>query len=137
MFNPLLVQYHTQIQFQYPRNLITCLKKYTNAEDIDDDLCILYKLSDLIRDLKLIKDYSELLASRLKEKNLLQKGVRISLYCKHSQNVVSLFQMKKMNYVIVVTLMVYFNSLNWNTILRNGICLLMSQKQVKSCIVTY
>ena len=36
----------------------------------------------------------ELLASRLKEKNLLQKGVRISLYRKRSQNVISFFQME-------------------------------------------
>ena len=36
----------------------------------------------------------ELLASRLKEKNLLQKGVRISNYRKRSQNVISSFQME-------------------------------------------
>ena len=38
------------------------------------------KLNDLIRDLGLPKDGAELLASRLKEKNLLSKGTRVSLY---------------------------------------------------------
>ena len=77
----------------------------TDAEDIDDDPCIIHKdndflpsasdlnddrpqlfsqleLSDLIRDLKVTKNHSQLLASKLKEKNLLQRGARISLYRK-------------------------------------------------------
>ena len=90
---------------------------HTGANDTYDDLCIVHKdndilpsssdlnddraqlfsqldLSNLIRNLMLTKDHSELLASRLKEKNLLQKGVRISLYRKRSQNVISFFQME-------------------------------------------
>ena len=38
------------------------------------------ELSDLIRDLNLSKDESELLASRLKEKNLLKPGTKITYY---------------------------------------------------------
>ena len=38
------------------------------------------ELNDLIRDLGLPKDGAELLASRLKERNLLSKGTRVSLY---------------------------------------------------------
>jgi hypothetical protein len=37
-------------------------------------------LSDLIRDLNLSKDSSELLASRLKEKNVLHPGMKIKFY---------------------------------------------------------
>jgi hypothetical protein len=37
-------------------------------------------LSDLIRDLNVSKDSSELLASRLKEKNALQPGMKITFY---------------------------------------------------------
>jgi hypothetical protein len=38
------------------------------------------ELSDLIRDLNLSKDSSELLVSRLKEKNVLQPGAKITFY---------------------------------------------------------
>ena len=38
------------------------------------------ELNDLIRDLGLPKDGAELPASRLKERNLLSKGTRVSLY---------------------------------------------------------
>jgi hypothetical protein len=40
----------------------------------------LNELSDPIRDLNLPKDSSELLASRLKEKNVLQPGTKIAFY---------------------------------------------------------
>jgi hypothetical protein len=38
------------------------------------------ELSDLIRDLNLSKDSSELLPSRLKEKNVFQPGTKIAFY---------------------------------------------------------
>jgi hypothetical protein len=38
------------------------------------------ELSDLIRDLNLSKDSSELLATRLKEENVLQPGTKITFY---------------------------------------------------------
>jgi hypothetical protein len=40
----------------------------------------LNELSDLIRDINLSKDSSELLVSRLKEKNVLQPGTKITFY---------------------------------------------------------
>ena len=43
-------------------------------------------LNDLCRDLYLTKDKSELLASRRKERNLLEEGVKITLHRKHAQN---------------------------------------------------
>ena len=51
-------------------------------------------LNDLCRDLCLTKDKSELLASRLKERNLLRKGVKITLYRKRAQNLHVLFTLK-------------------------------------------
>ena len=51
-------------------------------------------LNDLCRDLYLIKDKSELLASRFKECNLLQEGVKITLYRKRAQNLHVLFTVK-------------------------------------------
>ena len=38
------------------------------------------ELSDLIRDLNLSKESSELLASRLNDRNLLQQGIKITFY---------------------------------------------------------
>ena len=68
---------------------------FQSVSDLNDDISQLFpqlKLSDLIRDLKLTKDHGELLPSRLKEKNV-QKGIKISLYYKRSQNV-TFFQME-------------------------------------------
>ena len=41
------------------------------------------ELNDLVRDLSLSKESSELLASRLKEKNMLEPGTQITFYRKH------------------------------------------------------
>ena len=51
-------------------------------------------LNDLGRDLYLTKDKGELLASRLKQRNLLRKGVKITLYRKRAQNLHVLFTLK-------------------------------------------
>ena len=51
-------------------------------------------LNDLCRDLYLTKDKSELLASRLKERNLLGEGVKTTLYRKRAQNLDVLFTVK-------------------------------------------
>ena len=40
------------------------------------------ELNDLVRDLSLSKESSELLASRLKEKNMLEPGTQITFYRK-------------------------------------------------------
>ncbi|XP_076318488.1 uncharacterized protein LOC143229683 [Tachypleus tridentatus] len=52
-------------------------------------------LNDLCRDLYLIKDKSEFLASRLQERNLLEKGVKITLYRKRTEDLLALFTMKE------------------------------------------
>ena len=49
------------------------------------------ELNDLVRDLALSKEKSELLASRLKEKNLLGKNVLISNYRKRNLNLTAFF----------------------------------------------
>lgn len=60
----------------------------------DDGKPILYNqddLDDLIRDLGLAKDSAELLASRLKERNLLLPGTKITAYRNREQNFVKYF----------------------------------------------
>lgn len=52
------------------------------------------ELSDLIRDLDLSKARAELLASRLKEKNCLAPGVKITFYRTRKQNLHFFFRMK-------------------------------------------
>jgi hypothetical protein len=49
------------------------------------------KLSDLIRDLYLSKDSSELLASKLKEKNVLQSGMKITFYRRREKDLLPFF----------------------------------------------
>ena len=49
------------------------------------------ELSDLIRDLNLSKDSSKLLASRLKEKNVLQPGKKITFYRRREKDLLSFF----------------------------------------------
>ena len=51
-------------------------------------------LHDLCRDLYLTKDKSEILASRLKERNLFRKEVKITLYRKRAQKLHVLFSRK-------------------------------------------
>jgi hypothetical protein len=49
------------------------------------------ELNDLVRDLNLPKNSAELLASRLKEKNLLENGVRITFYRSRHEDFLSFF----------------------------------------------
>jgi len=49
------------------------------------------ELNDLVRDLGLSKQKSEILASRLKQKNLLQKNVLISHYRKRNHDLTTFF----------------------------------------------
>ena len=50
------------------------------------------ELNDLVRDLELSKSEAELLGSRLKQWNLLEKNVRISLFRSHHQQLVPFFR---------------------------------------------
>lgn len=49
------------------------------------------ELNDLTRDLNLSKEASELLASRLKEKNLLEPGTKITFYCTREKDLLPFF----------------------------------------------
>ena len=51
-------------------------------------------LNDLCGDLYLNKEKREFLASRLQERNLLKKGVKITLYRKSAEDLLALFTMK-------------------------------------------
>ena len=51
-------------------------------------------LNDLRRNVYLTKEKSEFLASRLQERNLLEKGVKITLYRKCTEDLLALFTMK-------------------------------------------
>ena len=82
---------------------------YKELADVDDDnkdfACsstpILFdqqNLSDLIRDLSLSKESSEVLASRLKDRNLLQHGTKITFYRTRDKDFVPFFD-DQLNFV--------------------------------------
>ena len=52
------------------------------------------QLNDLIRDLALFKQKAELLASRLRENNLLQKDVLVSHYRKRNTDLSTVFRVR-------------------------------------------
>lgn len=56
-------------------------------ENSESDIFRQGELNGLIRDLSLSKEKAELLASRLKQKHLLAKGVKVSLYRKRNRDV--------------------------------------------------
>ena len=66
--------------------------QYEPEENLKPILFSQEQLNDLIRDLALSKQKSELLASLLQENNLLQKDVLISLYRKRSTNLSTVFR---------------------------------------------
>jgi hypothetical protein len=49
------------------------------------------ELSDLIRDLNLSKKSSELLVSRLKEKNVINLGTKITFYLRRKEDMLTFF----------------------------------------------
>ena len=52
------------------------------------------ELNDLVKDLDLPKVKAELLASRLKQSNLLQSGVKVCSFCTHQQSLAQFFSIK-------------------------------------------
>jgi hypothetical protein len=52
------------------------------------------KLNDLVHDLNLLKGQAELLASRLKGWNLLEKGTKINYYCQRQHEFQHLFSLQ-------------------------------------------
>ena len=63
--------------------------EYEPEENLKPIIFSQEQLNDLIRDLALSKQKSELLASRLQENNLLQKDVLVSLYRKRSTDLLT------------------------------------------------
>ena len=53
-----------------------------------------FELNDLVRDLNLSKETSEILASRLNEKNLLQLGTNITFYRRREKDLLPIFRRK-------------------------------------------
>ena len=54
-----------------------------------------FELNDLVRELNLSKETSEVLASRLNEKNLLQPGTSITFYRRREKDLLPYFSKKK------------------------------------------
>ncbi len=50
------------------------------------------ELNDLVKDLSLSKELSELLASRLNEKNLLQHGTKVTFYRSRGKDLLQYFR---------------------------------------------
>ena len=81
-------------------------KELTDFDDDDEEFpcsstSVLFdqqNLSDLIRDLSLSKESSELLASRLKDRNLLQHGTKINFYRTRDKEFVPFFD-DQLNFV--------------------------------------
>ena len=65
---------------------------YVPDERLEPQTFNQYELNDLVRDLALSKEKSEILSSRLKEKNLLQKKVLISNYHKGNHDLTAIFR---------------------------------------------
>ena len=53
------------------------------------------ELNDVIRDLDLLKNKTELLGSRLQQWNFLKENVRISVYRKRHEDLIQLFKMER------------------------------------------
>ena len=74
-------------------------KELTNVDDDDENFAcsstpVLFdqkNVSDLIRDLSLPKESSEVLASRLKDRNLLEHGAKITFYRTREKEIVPHF----------------------------------------------
>ena len=82
-------------------------KELTDVDDDDENLAcsstqVLFdqqNLNDLIRDLSLSKESSEVLASRLKDRNLLQHGTKIAFYRTRAKDFVPFFD-DQLNFVL-------------------------------------
>ena len=84
-------------------------KKLAHVDDDDDDvdfacsstpvLLDQQNLSDLIRDLSLSKESSEVLASQVKDRNLLQHGTKITFYRTRDKEFVPFFD-DQLNFVL-------------------------------------
>ena len=68
---------------------------YTDSDTTEDPILFLQKhLNDLIRDLCPSKTKAELLASRLKERNMVEKDVKVSYYRKRNRCLSSAFKVE-------------------------------------------
>ena len=68
---------------------------YTDSDTTEDPILFSQKhLNDLIRDLCLSKKKAELLASRLKERNMVEKDVKVSYYRKRNRGLSSAFKVE-------------------------------------------
>lgn len=79
------------------------------------------ELNDLIRDMNLSKEKAELLASRLKQKNLLQKNVRVCHYRNRNRDLISYFKVDLS--VMLMILMVFLKHYHKTILYLIGDCL--------------
>ena len=69
--------------------------RYTDSDTTEDPILFLQKhLQDLIRDLRLFKEKAKLLASRLKEQNMVERDVKVSYYRKRNSVLSSAFKVE-------------------------------------------
>ena len=67
-----------------------------NSDTIEDLILFSQKhLNDLIRDLCLSKEKAELLASRLKERNMVERDIKVSYYRKLNRDLSSAFKVEE------------------------------------------
>ena len=68
---------------------------YTDSDTNKDPILFSQKhLNDLIRDLCLSKEKAELLATRLKERNMVERDVKVSYYRKRNRDLSSAFKVE-------------------------------------------
>ena len=68
---------------------------YTDSDTNEDPILFSQKhLNDIIRDLCLSKEKTELLASRLKERNMVERDVKVSYYRKRNRDLSSAFKVE-------------------------------------------
>ena len=70
---------------------------YTDSDNTEDFILFSQKhLNDFIRDLCLSKEKAELLALRLKERNMVEKDVKVSYYRKRNRGLSSAFKVEEL-----------------------------------------
>lgn len=81
--------------------LTECSSVATYSSNVDVRSMSQADLNDLVRDLNLSKKQSELLASRLKERNFLERDVQITFYRQRQKEFENFFFVRKMDFSFV------------------------------------
>jgi hypothetical protein len=85
-------------------------------------------LNNLVSDLNFLKKEAEILASRLKEWNLLQQGTKVCFFFATARMNLNVFSPKKMIQHFVMIFALLWRPLDISTIHQRGACSLTPQK---------